>query len=197
MADPEPRDLSAAEDAELMRRVARERDREAFAALFARYASRVKGFLIRGGAAHDQADEAAQDVMVSIWRRAEQYDPAKASVATWIYAIARNRRIDMIRRQTRPAPDPEDPLFQPDPEPDPAATAAVTARDARVRAALAELSGDQREVVRLAFFSGMTQTEIAAEVDAPLGTVKSRLRLAFARLRAALGDDFADELNDH
>lgn len=196
MAEPDPSDLAAFEDDVLMRRVAEARDRDAFVALFNRYAGRVKGFLIRGGAAHDQADEAAQDVMVSVWRRAVQYDPAKASVATWIYAIARNRRIDLIRRQARPAPDPEDPLFQPDPEPDPAATAAVAARDARVRAVLAELSDDQREVVRLAFFAGLTQTEIAAEVKAPLGTVKSRLRLAFVRLRAALGEDFAEELND-
>lgn len=188
------RDLGGLEDVELMSLVAQAQDRAAFVQLFERYAGRVKAFLIKGGAPPDQADEAAQDVMVSLWRRAGQYDPAKASVATWIYAIARNRRIDMIRRQARPAPDPEDPLFQPDPEPDPADSAAAAARDARVREALAGLSEDQREVVRLAFYGGLTQAEIAVEVDAPLGTVKSRLRLAFGRLRAALGDEFSEEL---
>lgn len=196
MADPEAPDLSSEEDGALMTRIAGDRDRAAFAVLFGRYAVRVKAFLIRAGAAPDVADEAAQDVMVSVWRRAEQYDPVKASVATWIYAIARNRRIDLIRRQTRPAPDPEDPLFQPDPEPDPAQAIAASRRDDRVRAALESLSPDQREVVRLAFYVGLTQTEIAEEVGAPLGTVKSRLRLAFARLRGALGEDFAEELRD-
>jgi RNA polymerase sigma-70 factor (ECF subfamily) len=172
------------------------KDREAFAALFARYAVRVKAFVMSGGASHDQADEVAQDVMVTVWRRAELYDPAKAAVSTWIFAVARNRRIDMIRRAKRPAPDPEDPLFQPEPEPDPATTAAAKDRDARVRVAIAGLSVDQREAVRLAFFAGLTQTEIAEKLNAPLGTVKSRLRLAFVRLRGALGDDFSQELLD-
>jgi len=133
MDDPAPRDLSSAEDTELMQLVAEARDRNAFVELFKRYAGRVKAFLIRAGASPDMADEAAQDVMVSLWRRAGQYDPTKAGVSTWIFAIARNRRIDLIRRQARPAPDPEDPLFQPDPEPDPADSAAAAARDSRVR----------------------------------------------------------------
>lgn len=196
MAETDPGALSGQEDAELMRRVAEARDREAFVVLFRRYAVRVKAFLIKGGAPHDVADEAAQDVMVSLWRRAQQYDPEKASVATWIYAIARNRRIDLIRRQARPAPDPEDPLFQPDPEPDPSDSASAASRDARVRSALEALTPDQYEVVRLAFFAGMTQTEISEETGAPLGTVKSRLRLAFGRLRTALGDAFAEELRN-
>jgi RNA polymerase sigma-70 factor (ECF subfamily) len=185
----------AAEDVALMARIAL-RDREAFAALFARYAVRVKAFLISGGASHDQADEAAQEVMITIWRRAELYDPAKAAVSTWIFTVARNRRIDMIRRARRPAPDPEDPLFQPAPEPDPADSAANADRDARVRAAITGLGDDQREAVRLAFFAGLTQSEIAEKLGAPLGTVKSRLRLAFARLRAALGEEFSQELLD-
>ena len=184
-----------ARDAALMTRIAAA-DREAFAELFQLYAGRVKSFLIAGGAPPDEADEAAQEVMVSVWRRASGYDPDKAAVSTWIFAIARNRRIDMIRRARRPEPDPEDPLFQPEPEPDPAAAAAAAARDARVRDALADLSEEQRETVRLAFFSGLTQTEIAEAQNAPLGTVKSRLRLAFKRLRAALGDDFQTELHD-
>ncbi|MEO1689366.1 MAG: sigma-70 family RNA polymerase sigma factor, partial [Pseudomonadota bacterium] len=141
-------------------------------------------------------EDASHGFFGRLWRRAGQYDAAKAGVSTWIFAIARNRRIDLIRRQARPAPDPEDPLFQPDPEPDPADTAAAAARDARVREALGALSEDQREVVRLAFYGGLTQTEIAESVGAPLGTVKSRLRLAFGRLRAALGDDFEQELYD-
>lgn len=189
-ARPDP-----AGDAALMARIAAS-DREAFADLFQRYAGRVKSFLVAGGAPPDEADEAAQEVMVSVWRRASAYDPDKAAVSTWIFAIARNRRIDMIRRARRPEPDPQDPLFQPAPEPDPAHAAALRARDERVRAALSALSDDQRETVRLAFFAGLTQAEISEKLDAPLGTVKSRLRLAFKRLRAALGDEFHRELLD-
>jgi RNA polymerase sigma-70 factor (ECF subfamily) len=194
-APPRAPSPNAEEDVALMARITL-RDREAFAALFARYAVRVKAFLISGGASHDQADEAAQEVMITVWRRAELYDPAKAALSTWIFAIARNRRIDMIRRARRPAPDPNDPLFQPEPEPNPEASAAAADRDARVRAAIGLLSADQSETVRLAFFAGLTQTEIAERLNAPLGTVKSRLRLAFVRLRGALGDDFSQELLD-
>jgi RNA polymerase sigma-70 factor (ECF subfamily) len=196
MPDDRSGDFSGEEDAALVLRVAEHGDREAFVELFNRYAVRVKAFLIKGGAPPDTADEAAQDVMVSLWRRARQYDPAKASVATWIYAIARNRRIDLLRRETRPAPDPEDPLFQPDPPEDPASSAAASRRDARVREAIEGLSAEQRQVVSLTFFSGMTQAEIAEAAGVPLGTVKSRLRLAFGRLRAALGEDFSEELFD-
>ena len=189
-------DLSTESDAALLARLAETGDRDAFGHLFSRYAGRVKAFLMRGGAPADVADEASQDVMVAVWRRAAQYDPGKAGVSTWIFAIARNRRIDILRRETRAAPDPEDPLFQPDAPEDPADAAAAAARDAQVRDALAALGEDQRDVVRMAFFVGMTQAEIAAALDVPLGTVKSRMRLALGRLRAALGDDFAEELLD-
>lgn len=185
---------SEAADEALLCAVAR-RDRDAFAALFRRYAGRVKGFLIRSGFREGEADEAAQEVMLSVWRNAAAFDPARASGATWIYAIARNRRIDMLRRR-RPEPDPDDPMFQPDPEPTPDAAAAIAARDRALRDALEALAPEQMQVVRLAFFDGLSHAEIAAILDAPLGTVKSRLRLAMGRLRGALGDAFAEELFD-
>lgn len=190
-AAPDPAGLS---DEALLARIAA-RDRAAFAALFDRYAGRVKGFLIRSGFRAAEADEAAQEVMLSVWRKAESFDAAKAGGATWIYAIARNRRVDMLRRR-RPEPDPDDPFFTPDPEPAPHDAAARAARDAAVRAALAELTPEQREVTRLAFYDGLSHAEIAAILDAPLGTVKSRIRLAMARLRAALGEAFQEELRD-
>ena len=183
-------------DVDLMRRMARDEDREAFALLFTRYAGRVKAYLMRGGAPADVADEASQDVMVSVWRRAALYDSSKAGVSTWIFAIARNRRIDILRRETRAAPDPDDPLFQPDAPEDPETSAAAADRDAQVREAMRALGEDQRDVVRMAFFVGMTQGEIAEALDVPLGTVKSRMRLALGRLRTALGDEFAEELFD-
>jgi RNA polymerase sigma-70 factor (ECF subfamily) len=178
----------------LLRRIAADRDVAAFEALFHRYAGRIKGLLIKGGATPGDADETAQEAMLAVWRKAEQFDPARAGAATWIFTIARNRRIDMIRRARRPAPDPNDPLFHPDPEPPAETGLAAAERDALLREAVAALSSDQRTAVRLAFFEGLSHPEIAARTGAPLGTIKSRLRLAAKRLRTALGDDFGDEL---
>ena len=117
-------------------------------------------------------------------------------MATWVYTIARNRRIDQVRREKRPEPDPNDPQYQPDPQPDTAAQFASETRDSKVRTALEELSVEQLEVVRLSFFAGLSHGEIAAELSLPLGTIKSRLRLSFAKLRGELGQDFAQELKD-
>ena len=181
-------------DAELILAIAGKRDKMAFRALFDRYAGRIKGVMIRGGADPDEADEAAQEAMLAIWRKAETFDPVRAPAGAWIFAIARNRRIDMIRRNKRPQPDPNDPLFVPDP-PAPAETLmAASTRDARVREALRDLTDDQRLAVHLAFFEGLSHTEVAARMESPVGTVKSRLRLAVGRLRDALGDGFGDEL---
>jgi RNA polymerase sigma-70 factor, ECF subfamily len=179
-------------DAELIRDIAAG-DRDAFGVLFERYAVRVKAFMLRAGASEQDADEIAQDVMVSVWRRAESYDAERAAASTWIFAIARNRRIDMIRQARRPAPDPDDPLFQPDPEPDGLVTIALAEREAMVRESLATLPEEQREALRLAFYDGMSHGEIAAKTGLPLGTVKSRIRLAFRHLRGALGDDAVGE----
>jgi len=196
MKDSDAALAAAEEDKRLLLAVATTRDRAAFRALFGRFAGRVKGFLMKGGAPGDLAEELAQEVMLTVWRKAAQFDPAKASVSTWIFTIARNRRIDSLRRQARPEPDPGDPLFQPDPQLDAEAELRSASRDLRVREALAALSADQREVVALAFFAGLSHTEIAERLDAPLGTVKSRLRLAFLRLREELGKAFAEELTD-
>lgn len=180
-------------DEALMARIVA-RDKSAFEALFHRYAGRIKGVLVKAGAPVDEAEETMQEAMLSVWRRAESFDPARASVAAWIFAIARNRRIDLVRRMKRPEPDPDDPLFQPDPPTPPEAEVAASLRDARLREAVAALSEPQREAVHLAFFIGLSHPEIAARTGAPLGTVKSRLRLAGERLRAALGAEFDQEL---
>ena len=181
-------------DADLIRSIAERRDKTAFRALYERYAGRIKGAMIKGGAQSDEADEAAQEAMLAIWRKADTYDPARASAAAWIFTIARNRRIDMIRRQSRPTPDPNDPLYTPDPPVPPEAAVAAARRDARVRDALSDLSYDQRLAVHLAFYEGLSQSEVAARMDSPIGTVKSRLRLAVRKLKVALGDSFKEEL---
>lgn len=183
-------------DETLVARIAADRDRDAFAELFRRFAGRVKAFMMRGGMDAVHAEDIAQEVMVSVWRKADSFDPGRARAVTWIYTIARNRRIDLIRRQSRPEADPNDPLFVQEPEPDPVDLVAQADRDAQVRAALENLPPDQLAVVQLAFFGGLSHSEIAEQLDAPIGTVKSRLRLSFARLRSALGDGFEMELVD-
>ncbi|MGB0412365.1 MAG: sigma-70 family RNA polymerase sigma factor [Pikeienuella sp.] len=183
-------------DETLLQRIATRRDKTAFEVLFHRYAGRIKGMLIKAGATPGEADEVAQEAMLAIWRKAHLFDPAKAGAATWIFTIARNRRIDLVRRAQRPVPDPNDPLFQPDPVAPAEADIAAAERDALVREAVAELSEDQRTAVRLAFFEGLSHPEVSERTGAPLGTIKSRLRLATKRLRVALGDQFGEELFD-
>lgn len=188
-----PPGSAAPSDADLLLGVAG-RDRAAFIALFERYAGRIKAFIMHGGASAADADEIAQDVMVAIWRRAESFDPARAAGSTWIYAIARNRRIDMYRRTRRPAPDPADPLFQPDPEPDGLELVSRAEQETRLRDGIATLAPEQRAALVAAFYDGLSHGEIAEVQGLPLGTVKSRIRLAFRHLRDALGEDFIEEL---
>lgn len=189
---PGPR---AASDADLILAVAR-RDRAAFVALFDRYAGRVKAFAMRGGAPAADADEIAQDVMVAVWRNAASFDPARAAASTWIFAIARNRRVDHFRRAARPTPDPQDPLFQPDPSQDGFAALSASEREARLREVLGGLAPEQKRVLVAAFYEGLSHTEIAAREGLPLGTVKSRIRLAFRHLHAVLGEDLAEGFED-
>lgn len=191
-----PGKLADPSDNALLLAIAAERDREAFALLFGRFAGRIKAFLIKSGTAPEVAEDVSQDVLITVWRKAASFDPDKASAATWIYTIARNRRIDLIRRNKRPEPDPVEEALGPDRQQSTEEEVAVLDRDERVRDALRALTEDQRDVVRLAFFAGLSHGEIAARLSAPLGTVKSRLRLAFTRLRNELGDAFSDELND-
>ncbi|HET9068888.1 MAG TPA: sigma-70 family RNA polymerase sigma factor [Amaricoccus sp.] len=195
MAAAPPPAFAALGDAELIAAVARA-DRAAFVALFGRYAGRVKAFAMRGGIAAADADEIAQDVMVAVWRSAASFDPARAGASTWIFAIARNRRIDHFRRAARPTPDPADPLFQPDPPPDGFAALSGAEREARLAAALADLVPEQRRVLVAAFYDGLSHSEIARAENLPLGTVKSRIRLAFRHLHAILGEDLAEGIED-
>jgi len=171
----------------LLGRVAREQDRAAFAALFGHFAPRVKAYLLRLGAPGPLAEDLAQEALLSLWRKAHLFDPAKASAATWLFTIARNLRIDAIRREKRPELEPED--FLPQPEAAADDGLARTDEENRLRAALKHLPADQSQVVELSFFADKPHSEIARQLGIPLGTVKSRLRLALARLKRALGED--------
>jgi RNA polymerase sigma-70 factor (ECF subfamily) len=168
--------------------VARRRDRAAFAQLFGYFAPRVKAYLMRLGSDAAAAEDLMQDVMLTVWRRAESYDPTQAGVGTWIFTIARNRRIDALRRERRPALDAEDPALRPEP---PAPADQVTAAqewEERLGTALRELPPEQSEMVRLAYYEDRSHSDIAQRLNIPLGTVKSRLRLAVARLRSRFED---------
>lgn len=163
-------------------------DRGAFALLFAHFAPRIKAYGRRLGASDETAEELVQEAMLLVWRRAPQYDPQKAAASTWIFTIARNRYIDGIRRQRRPEIDPNDPVLVPSPEPQADATLQARQQDARLHEAMHALPEEQIRLVRLSYFEGKSQSEIAGDLGLPLGTVKSRLRLALKKLRSTLGE---------
>ncbi|MEM7643023.1 MAG: sigma-70 family RNA polymerase sigma factor [Pseudomonadota bacterium] len=162
-------------------------DRAAFGQLFRHYAPRVKAFLIRTGLSPSAAEDCMQDVMVTVWRKAHLYDPARATVATWLFTIARNRKIDLIRKARRP--EPEDLPWGPEPEPAQADALALQQDTRRLAQAVADLPAKQRDLVERAFYGDLSHSEIAAETGLPLGTIKSRIRLAIDRLRHAMQSD--------
>lgn len=164
-------------------------DRQAFAALFEFYAPRVKSYLLRLNSSDSLAEELTQEVMLTVWRKAGQFDPAQASASTWIFRIARNRRIDAARRADKPELDGEDPVLAPSAPEAPDEAAHATYRTSRVAEALKDLPEEQVSLLRLAFFDGLSHRDIAERIGVPLGTVKSRLRLAFDKLRKVLDRD--------
>lgn len=170
-----------------IRQVAEMRDRRAFAALFDHFAPRVKSYMLRLGATAAQAEDLAQETMLTLWRKAESFDPARAGAATWVFTIARNLRIDAIRRERliEPGEPPED-AEAPDLPAD-AAMAAEQEEDS-LRAALAGLPEEQAMLLRMSFFEDYAHGDISARLGMPLGTVKSKLRRAMLRLREALED---------
>jgi RNA polymerase sigma factor (sigma-70 family) len=172
--------------ADLLAAVAERQDRRAFATLFAHFAPRLKAYMRRLGLEQARAEDLVQEVMLIVWRRASLYDRAQASVSTWIFTIARNRRIDDLRRERRPEIDPEDPLLVRDDTPAADLLVARAQVGQRLRAAVEALPQEQAEVLRRNFFEDKAHGAIAEELGLPLGTVKSRLRLALSKLRDAM-----------
>ena len=167
--------------AALLLRVRDHQDKVAFAALFRHFAPRVKGFLMKSGAGAALAEECAQDVMATLWQKSHLFDPARASVATWVFTIARNKRIDALRKDRRA--EPEDLDWGPEPEPDQAEVMAAQEDTDRLGRALASLPEKQRSLIERAFYGDLSHNEIAEETGLPLGTIKSRIRLALDKLR--------------
>lgn len=171
----------------LLQAVARERDKKAFVELFDFFAPRLKSFYLRGGASAEAADEMLQETLLQVWRKASLFDPARAGASTWIFAIARNKRIDRARKQRNEAPL-EDHMVENLVADDPAGDEHVHAVQAeeRLHEAISGLPSEQIEVLHLSFFENLPHPEIARRLGLPLGTVKSRLRLAFGKLRTSM-----------
>jgi RNA polymerase sigma-70 factor (ECF subfamily) len=166
--------------------IAARNDRDAFAALFGHFAPRLKSFFLRSGASDGLAEDLAQETMLMVWRKAALFDPERAQVSTWIFTIARNLRIDAKRRERDPQAVAE--FFESAPEPLPSEHLLSAERCQQVHRAIRELTPDQAEAIRLSFFEDRPHSEIATSLGLPLGTVKSRVRLAMARLRALVED---------
>jgi len=181
-ADPELRERHA----ECMAQIASARSKAAFAELFEFYAPRIKSYMLRLGASDSEAEELAQDVLITVWQKAGLYDRKQASVSTWMFRIARNRRIDVQRRQRRPELSEDDPMLRPPEIEQPDDVMARGQMEGLVRSGLVKLPADQLLLLQAAFYDGLSHSEIARAFNLPLGTVKSRIRLAFQRLRGEL-----------
>lgn len=173
---------------DLLQKVAQSRDVEAFRKLFELYGPRVKSYMMRQGADATTAEDLAQETLLTVWRKAQLYSDEKGSATTWIFTIARNLRIDRLRREVSWQPLPENRDEEAADGPDPEQEVTERERRDKVRAVLATLPPDQSEVVMLSYVEGLSHSEIAERLQLPLGTVKSRMRLAYQKVKEAVED---------
>tara|TARA_R110000751_G_scaffold146094_1_gene249626 strand:+ start:11764 stop:12357 length:594 start_codon:yes stop_codon:yes gene_type:complete len=172
----------------LMSDIAGNRDRDAFKALFMHFGPRIKALMLKSGARPEQAEDIVQIVMMTVWRKVHLYAPERGSVSAWIFTIARNARIDRLRRGSSQAYTDIDDLEIVSEDPDGEDNLFASQRTRKVAKALSELPEDQRQIIELAFMEDISQSEIATRLALPLGTVKSRMRLAYAKLKNKLED---------
>jgi RNA polymerase sigma-70 factor (ECF subfamily) len=180
--------LDPQSDESLLDRLARQ-DSTALDELYVRYGRAAFGLAYRVLNDPEGAEDVVQETFLAVWRHADRYQPSRGSVKTWLLTVVRNRAIDLIRaRDARPKAGPplDEIMGLASPEGDPADDALRRVEADTVRAALASLPDEQRRTVELAFFSGLSYPEVAEVTRAPLGTVKSRMRLAMERLRGLL-----------
>ncbi len=161
-----------------------DRDKQAFSQLFDFFGPRLKGFILRSGVSSAEAEDIVQDVMLSVWHKASSFDPHRAQVSSWIYQIARNRQVDVIRKTRRPVP--EELKQDESTDVDSVQIIALEQEALQLRQALETLSDDQRDMVEKAYLGELSHSEIQAETGLPLGTIKSRIRLGLERLRHEL-----------
>ncbi|WP_042697806.1 sigma-70 family RNA polymerase sigma factor [Azospirillum sp. B506] len=188
--EPSDQDRSQSLDADLfgalVHAVAQDRDRAAFATLFRHFAPKILNYCLKLGADRSTAEELAQEVMLTVWLKAGSFDPAQATVGTWVFTIARNRRIDRLRKELRPALDPDDPAMTPSSQVSPEDSAQLVQSSRQLQDAIGSLEAKQSEVLRRSYFLEQTHEEIAEDTEVPLGTVKTRLRLALGHLKRSM-----------
>lgn len=174
--------------ASCLEKIAEQRDRGAFRELFEHFSPLVRAFLLRSpGGDWSQAEEITQEVMVKIWRKAGSFNSRKASATTWIYTIARNTRVDFIRRRERKERRFHvDDLWHETEAAEPLVDLQQKRNERLIRQALTDLPDEQAQVLFKAFMEGKSHNEVATELDLPLGTVKSRIRLALAKLQVLI-----------
>lgn len=178
MVSQPPRDFRA-----LIACIAQSQDRDAFVEVFNFYGPRIKALLVRSGTPPAAAEELAQEAMLTVWRKASAYDPTRASVAAWIFTIARNLRSDALRRGSS-ALHAFDTTFGTEAPAQPDAILSGAQDDACVRAAMRSLNPDQAQAIEMAFFQEQTHSQISQALGVPLGTVKARIRFGMMKLRA-------------
>ena len=164
-----------------MQRISINKDQDAFVEVFYHFAPRVKGFLMKSGADATLAEECTQDVMATVWHKSNLFDPTRASLATWIFTIARNRRIDFLKKEKRP--DPEEFQCELPQTSDQEAVMSLQQESEKLRQALLDLPESQRQLVEQIYFGELSHRQVAKETGLPLGTIKSRIRLALEKLR--------------
>jgi RNA polymerase sigma-70 factor (ECF subfamily) len=180
-------DLPGMGDEELLERLAAGADEAALSQLYDRYQAAMYGLAMRITNDSALAQDAVQEAFVGVWRNAARYSETRASVRTWMLSITHHRAIDILRRRRPASPLPETEQVHESMRTPDVWQEVARADDAKaVRAAMDDLSREQREAIELAYFGGLTQTEIATRVGIPLGTVKSRVRLGLAALRRTL-----------
>ena len=167
----------------LLLRVGSNRDRSAFKKLYEHFAPRLKSFLLRIGSDMSAAEEICQESMIMVWRRAETFNPNSAGASTWIFTIARNKRIDKLRKDNRPLPDLNDPSFFQIPVDKSDDILQRVEEEKKIKNALKNLPPEQAKLIISAYYEEKSHRKIADETNLPLGTVKSRIRLAINRLR--------------
>lgn len=180
--------LDSVEINALMAAVAERQDVHAYEVLFRYFVPKVRAYMSKIGSDRVFAEEMAQEAMLTVWRKAKLFDPGRGQASTWIYTIARNVRIDALRRGPRPTFDPNDPAFVPEEEPAADVVLDRLQDTERLRVAMASLKPDEVKTLRLSFFEDMAHPAIAATLGIPIGTVKSRIRNACLKLRAILKD---------
>lgn len=186
---------------QLLTEVGQNKSRAAFAQLFKHFAPLLKSFAQanrHSGALPGMAEDLVQEVMIKVWQKASGFNPEKASATTWIYTVARNCRIDMLRRKSNTQHLPlenEDFWHEPDEE-TPVSLLRQKRFEEQIKSSLGQLPREQSEILRKVYLEGKSHFEASNELDLPLGTVKSRVRLALQKLQILVAADYKDEFSD-